>query len=58
MAQALRGDVKDFWRYSTFSDWAKIGDFRCLPSVKKCTECPYFNAVHVDLVVFLKTVLK
>ena len=28
MVQALRGDVKDFWRYSTFSDWVKIGDFR------------------------------
>ena len=28
MVQALIGDVKDFWGYSTFSDWVKIGDFR------------------------------
>ena len=54
MVQALIGDAKDFWRYSTFSDWAKIGDFRDfrrLLSVKKCTEYPYFNAVRVDLVI-------
>ena len=27
VAKTLRGDVKDFWRYSTFSDWAKIRKF-------------------------------
>ena len=42
VAKTLRGDVKDFWRYSTFSDWAKIGDFRDfrrLPSVLYAEYC-------------------
>ena len=53
VAKTLRGDVKDFWRYSTFSDWAKIrkfvnfGGFRVSQNVHISM---YLASVHVDLV--------
>ena len=56
MVQALIGDVKDFWRYSTFSDWAKIGDFRTFFGRKTLfsgVQVMYFShvlsLVHVEL---------